>query len=180
MNSSKDSWIHDRLDWVPRPVIHLDFTQISVALDSEEGIRLELMVNAQAHGVELTEGTNAGRLVQLIRLLSREHPVAILVDEYDKPMIDHIDNLEALNQNRQILKNLYSVIMATTHTSPFSCSQGCPSSSAKCPFSATRTTCKTLRFERTICADAGVYPGRDHTLFPSHLASLKERNGQAH
>lgn len=104
-------WIQDKIAWEPRPVILLDFTQISKrAIDLEEGIRLELVRNAQTYGVELTEGTNAGRLVQLIKLLSKEKQVAILVDEYDKPMIDNIDDLSMVNKNRQTLKDMYSVI----------------------------------------------------------------------
>lgn len=104
-------WIEDKIDWEPRPVIFLDFTQISKrAAELEEGIRLELVANAQAYGLELTETTNAGRLVELIKLLSRERQVAILVDEYDKPLIDNLDDLALVDKNRQALKNLYSVI----------------------------------------------------------------------
>jgi Predicted AAA-ATPase/PD-(D/E)XK nuclease superfamily len=104
-------WIYDKMDWEPRPVILLDFSRIvNRATNLEEGIRLELMEIASSYGATLTEGTNAGRLQELIKLLGKDRKVAILVDEYDKPLIDNIDNLDLANQNRKSLKNLYSVL----------------------------------------------------------------------
>lgn len=104
-------WIHDQLDWEARPVILLDFTQISKRADTlEEGIHLALRDIARSHGVEFTEHANPGRFLELIRTLGQEKKVAILVDEYDKPLIDNVENLELVNHHRQLLKELYSVI----------------------------------------------------------------------
>jgi hypothetical protein len=104
-------WVHDKIDWEPRPVIHLDFTQISKrAATLEEGIRLALGGIAKAYGVELTENANPGRFLELIQALGKERRVAILVDEYDKPLIDNIDDLDLVNQNRKTLKDMYSVL----------------------------------------------------------------------
>lgn len=105
-------WIHDKIDWKPHPVILLDFTRISKSAGSlEEGLRLELERIASNYGHSLPSQTNAGRLQELIQLLSQEgRKVAILVDEYDKPLIDNIDDLDLLNQNRQVLKDFYSVL----------------------------------------------------------------------
>ncbi len=104
-------WIHDKIDWTPRPVIHLDFTQISKrAATFEEGLRLALIGIAKSHGVELTESANPGRFLELIQALSKERKVAILIDEYDKPLIDNIDELDVVNQNRKTLKDMYSVL----------------------------------------------------------------------
>jgi Predicted AAA-ATPase/PD-(D/E)XK nuclease superfamily len=104
-------WIHDKIDWEPRPVIWLDFTQISkISPALEDGIGLELLRIADGYGVTLASETNAGRLQQLIRELGKEQKVAILVDEYDKPLIDNIDDQELANRNRQTLKDMYSVI----------------------------------------------------------------------
>lgn len=104
-------WIHDKIDWEPRPVILLDFGGISKrAEDLTEGIRLALNDIAAEQGLTLTEGTNAGQLQQLIRLMARERQVAILVDEYDKPLVDNIEDPELVNKNRQVLKDMYSIV----------------------------------------------------------------------
>ncbi len=107
----KGLWIEDKHDWESRPVILLDFTQISKRAEHlEEGIRIELAANARRYGHTLTETSNAGQLVQLIQLLSKEQKVAILIDEYDKPLIDNIDDLALVNKNRQVLKDMFSVL----------------------------------------------------------------------
>ena len=107
----KGLWIEDKHDWEPRPVIMLDFTQISKRAEHlEDGIRIELAANARRYGHTLTETTNAGQLVELIQLLSKDQKVAILVDEYDKPLVDNIEDLAMVNKNRQVLKDMYSVL----------------------------------------------------------------------
>jgi Predicted AAA-ATPase/PD-(D/E)XK nuclease superfamily len=104
-------WIYDKMDWEPRPVILLDFTRIAkTAPTLEEGIRGELLRIAASFDVSLSAETNAGRLQELIGLLSGDRKVAILVDEYDKPLIDNIDDLDLVNRNRQTLKDMYSVL----------------------------------------------------------------------
>jgi hypothetical protein len=113
-------WIHDKIDWEPRPVILLDFGGISKrAVELEEGIRLALVDIAESYGVQLTEVTNAGQLQQLIRLLGKDKKVAILVDEYDKPLVDNIDDLAMVNKNRQTLKAMYSILKANDHSIAF-------------------------------------------------------------
>ncbi len=37
-------------------------------------------------------------------------PVVVLIDEYDKPILDAIENLENAYENREILKDFYSVL----------------------------------------------------------------------
>ncbi len=108
----KGLWIENKMDgWEPRPVIHLDFTQISKrAATLDEGLRLALTDIARAYGVDFTENVNPGRLVELIHALSKDRKVAILVDEYDKPLLDNIDDLAMVDKNRQTLKDFYSVI----------------------------------------------------------------------
>jgi len=34
-------------------------------------------------------------------------PVVVLVDEYDKPILDAIENIEVARENREILKGFY-------------------------------------------------------------------------
>ena len=39
-----------------------------------------------------------------------ERKVVVLIDEYDKPIIDYLEDLEQAEENREILKDFYSVI----------------------------------------------------------------------
>ncbi len=36
--------------------------------------------------------------------------VVLLIDEYDKPIVDYIDDLETADKQRDILKNFYSIV----------------------------------------------------------------------
>ena len=49
----------------------------------------------------------------LLRAVAKTHPagrVAVLVDEYDKPIIDYLEDLPKAEANRDVLKTFYSVL----------------------------------------------------------------------
>jgi len=111
--------IHPHWDWSRRhPVIRIDFAggvvQTRAALDLRIG-RL-LRENAERLGVDCdwTNNDIPGCFGDLIRAAQAAHGsrVAILVDEYDKPILDNIDRLERAAELREGLKNLYSTMKA--------------------------------------------------------------------
>lgn len=109
----KDLWIHDKIDWKSYPVIHIDFTDLNYRTPE----RLEETLNrlmddiAKEHGVALdSERYLNERFSQLIKELSIKGKVAILIDEYDKPIIDNIDDPETARGNRKVLKEFYGVL----------------------------------------------------------------------
>ncbi|QFY89659.1 ATP-binding protein [Magnetovirga frankeli] len=114
----RDLYIHDQWDWSRRhPVIKIDFAGAELrtpqALDEHVAYLLE--ENQERLGLDCGEYTSASScLGRLIRHAS-EHfgeKVVVLVDEYDKPMLDNIENLETAAEMRSGLKNLYSVLKA--------------------------------------------------------------------
>lgn len=108
----KGLWIYDKLAWEKHPVIHLDF--LGLEYGSREALidTLEYMVNqnAKAHGVRLKEKGYDKRFKELIFELSKTNKVVILVDEYDKPLIDFIEKKEVAKVNRDVLKTFYGAI----------------------------------------------------------------------
>ncbi len=46
----------------------------------------------------------------LIKKLGQKSQLVILIDEYDKPIIDYLTNIEKAQENREILKNFYAII----------------------------------------------------------------------
>ncbi len=168
-------WIEDKIDWEPRPVIKLDFTQISKRADDlDEGIRLELVANAHAYGLELIEGTNAGRLVELIRELGKVKKVAILVDEYDKPLIDNIDDLELVDQNRQKLKNFYSVLKGLDHSIAFLILTGVSKFSQVSIFSDLNNL-NDITLDEDYASMLGYTQQEIQDNFPTYLDTLKSK-----
>lgn len=104
----------DEMEWVKRPVLHLDlnaekFTD-SNALDAALNRHLSLWESI--YGKEDYKDTPSGRFTSVIRRAHEQsgQKVAILVDEYDKPILQAIDNPELLEAYRTTLKAFYGVM----------------------------------------------------------------------
>ncbi|MCP5053576.1 MAG: ATP-binding protein, partial [bacterium] len=108
----KGLWIYDKIPWQKHPVIHFDFTRLSFK-DSdtlERSIINHLDKIGAAHNIQLDAPDYKTRFDQLIEKLSQHGQVAVLIDEYDKPIINHIENPETAKANRDVLKNLFGVL----------------------------------------------------------------------
>ena len=108
----KDLWIYDQIQWKSYPIIHIDFTDIVYSegtLFFKETIVKSLKENALKYHVKITEKNYKLAFKQLITQLAKHEKVVILIDEYDKPIIDFIGNPIAL-ENRDILKNFYETM----------------------------------------------------------------------
>jgi hypothetical protein len=108
----KGLWIHDKWNWDNKnPVIRISFSNIGTGtIGLQNAIEGALHENALRLGVKLT-GTAYDQLFkELINKAAPQGKVAILIDEYDKPLIDYLDNIPKAEENRTILKNLYSVL----------------------------------------------------------------------
>ncbi|MCP5049420.1 MAG: AAA family ATPase, partial [bacterium] len=108
----KGLWIYDKIEWKKHPVIHLDFTQLEFK-DSEtlERSIFDLLDEiAAANDIQLDAPGYKTRFIQLIKKLSQQGQVAVLIDEYDKPIIDHIENPGIAKDNLAILQDLFGVL----------------------------------------------------------------------
>lgn len=99
------------MDWTPSPVFHLDFTGENYSL--EDG--LERRLNLILKRLEEVYGRDSGllspgeRFNHLIKAAYEQtgHKVVILVDEYDKPLLDIEDFPEIFEKNQRILKSVF-------------------------------------------------------------------------
>ena len=107
--------IHDRWDWAKRhPVLRLSFGSGSF----QEPGYLHSNLMAQLDRVERSAGVSSGyatapeRFGELIELLREQagERVVVLVDEYDKPMLDALGVPEVARANRDYLRGLYATI----------------------------------------------------------------------
>ena len=98
----------------PRPVVHLDLS----GADLHEPVRLrrnifsQLRSHERRSGVVLEAPDASDRLAELLEALHERtgRRVAVLVDEYDKPILDVLDDPAAARANRNYLRGLYAVI----------------------------------------------------------------------
>ena len=108
--------IHDHWDWSTTfPVIKIDFAggTISSRQELDERILKILSNNAERLDVEVAQEQKIpARFEELIQKTEQRHgnPVVVLVDEYDKPILDNIALPEIATEIREGLKNFYSVL----------------------------------------------------------------------
>ena len=110
--------VHDRWDWsVRHPVLRLDFGRGNY--EDPDLLPKEAMAQLDAierrAGVEARYDTAPARFQHLIEALRERtgQRVAVLVDEYDKPILDALGAPEAARANRRFLHGLYSTIKAS-------------------------------------------------------------------
>ncbi len=112
-----DTHAADHWDWSVRyPVVRLDFS----AGDFTEAGYLQANLRAQFDAIEEDAGmeqryeTGPERFKDLLRRLHRQsgQRVAVLVDEYDKPILDALQQPDIARSHRDYLRGLYSVIKA--------------------------------------------------------------------
>jgi hypothetical protein len=107
-----------RWEWQAHPVVVLDFN--SIALDTQEhlsqGLAYRLEQTAEAAGVTLKSPSLVEQFGELIEALySRsKQPVVVLIDEYDKPLVEHLGKGEAgmaiARANQDVLRAFYGVL----------------------------------------------------------------------
>jgi hypothetical protein len=108
-------YLEDHWDWSRRhPVIRISFAegrlQSRQELDQRIGELLER--NQRMLNVRCTLPSISGCFGELIELAHKKYDqrAVILVDEYDKPILDNLTEPEIARQMREGLRNLYSVI----------------------------------------------------------------------
>ena len=101
-------------DWTPYPVIHLDFGNC-MAQTAEELVQYlmgQLDETARAFHTPLRDSQLAPCFEKLIRDIAGEGKTVILIDEYDKPVLNNLGTPRAEEMLR-ILKGFYSSIKKT-------------------------------------------------------------------
>ena len=108
----KGLWIENKWDWSQtHPVIYLKISSIDYQrLGLYDALSKELSEIALELGVTLKETALKGKFRELITKASVKGKVVILIDEYDKPIIDYLGDTAKTRENKTILKEFYSII----------------------------------------------------------------------
>ena len=110
----KELAIYDKpYDWKQYPVIHLDMNGLDFSSVEElESSLCDLVTEAAAsHELRLESANAASMFRALINQLAEQEQVVILVDEYDKPILNNLGKPHA-QKILDKLKTFYSVIKA--------------------------------------------------------------------
>ena len=107
--------IHDQWDWsVRHPVLRLDFSSGNFTEPGYLQANLvdQLTAIERRSGVAAESTTVPGRFARQLEALHERtgQRVAVLVDEYDKPILDALDAPEVARANRDLLRGLYATV----------------------------------------------------------------------
>ncbi len=109
-------YIYDKYDFKPYPIIRISFGSGDYSLNENQTIdeiKNILKDNIESLNIDCKDINNFKNCFkELIKKAYQTYnqKVVILIDEYDKPILDNISNKEMAKKARNILKNFYSII----------------------------------------------------------------------
>ena len=108
---------YDHWNWAVRyPVVRLDFAGLNATVPGalDEHVQEQLAEIESDADIQPHRSSASWRFRHLIRTLHSEsgQPVCVLVDEYDKPILDALENPDLARANRDYLRGLYGMIKA--------------------------------------------------------------------
>ncbi|MEZ5537531.1 MAG: ATP-binding protein [Thiolinea sp.] len=106
---------HDQWDWsVKYPVLRFSFGGENYNRESSlaDTLDAQLQLLEQQHQLPPTTDSISGRFSHLLVRLHQQtgQPVVVLIDEYDKPILDALNNPELARANRDFLRGFYGNI----------------------------------------------------------------------
>ena len=110
-----EGWVTEQAR-CPAPVLRLDMSTMDVrdVACFEKNLVAELTDRSHRHGITLTRSDAdepGGAFKGMIAgLYDQGGPVVVLIDEYDKPILDKIGDLEAAEAMREALRAFYTVL----------------------------------------------------------------------
>ena len=108
------TWIYDNIDWdaEKRPVLRIDFTLIDYdACSLEQGLINYLSSIAEDLGIHIGNQTAKDLFRKIIEVLSKDKPIAILIDEYEMAVTDFVGKDDVkLEENTFTLKKFYGTL----------------------------------------------------------------------
>jgi len=111
----KGLWIYDSdYSFRKHPVIRLDMSNIANKTPDilTESLSFYLKMCYVAEDFIYEESIASNAFMKLIMLLHNKYKerVVVLIDEYDKPILDHMDDISIAGENRKVLKSFYGIL----------------------------------------------------------------------
>lgn len=101
-------------EWRGHPVVHIDYSLVEYKKSRDifvQSLMSHLRMIAKKHGIVLKEELVGNAFTELVETLFEKHgPVVVLVDEYDKAMVDTLTDETRFDENRDVLRNLYGAL----------------------------------------------------------------------
>lgn len=113
----KDLWIgQSDYEFKKYPIVAFDFSKISHKTPEilEHGLHNAINSYAKKYSITLEGQGLTEKFAELIITLGKTlGPVVIIIDEYDKPIVNLVDNPDLAEESRRILRDFYGTLKAT-------------------------------------------------------------------
>ena len=105
--------IYDKYDFKPFPVLHLDFSIIGRLRDDDFANNFLVQIQEFCRKNQFPEQKNdVAEQFRCFLLFLKENnqKLVLIIDEYDKPLVDNLDDIPTARRNQVILRNFYEVV----------------------------------------------------------------------
>jgi hypothetical protein len=111
-------YIYNQWDWTRKyPVVRFDMGGMAYRTEEalEKSLHIVLDAYFEEYGIKRVDGSPNAKFSYLLSRLHEKtgETVVVLVDEYDKPIIDNLSDLELANTIRETLHDFYQVLKAS-------------------------------------------------------------------
>ena len=111
----KGLWIYDSdYEFKKYPVIRLDMSNISnsTPMVLEAALLDDLRIIIEDEELNIPGDNPSSVFKRLIRGLKMKYDqrIVILIDEYDKPILDHLNDIKTSEANRNVLRDFYGIL----------------------------------------------------------------------
>ena len=111
----KDLWIekHSNYTWPKHPVLHFDFSELSYSSIEKFEVSMARSLEriGKSFGLDVSnEPLINAQLQTLIEELAKKNRVVILVDEYDAPLLNNLNNLATATEVQKEMKLFFNMI----------------------------------------------------------------------
>jgi hypothetical protein len=174
-------YIYDKIDWEKHPVIHIDFSAIAHA--NHEVLQRSILAFidgiARKYNLELTREFIPDRFGELIEELNRVtgSKIVVLIDEYDKPIIDHLEDLDKARENREVLREFYGVLKSADAFLELVFVTGVSKLAMGSIFSGLNNL-QDITLDSRFSTIAGITQEELENYFGEHLSKLMEKEGR--
>ena len=173
----KGLWIYDSdYGFEQHPVIRLDMSNIPNENPEilKNSLRSELAHLAKNENIDITDEEPADMFKRLIESLHLKYgkKTVVLIDEYDKPMIDHLFEIPVAEANRLVVRGFYGVLKSMDPHLRFTFLTGVTKFAKTSVFSELNNLTDITLTEdyADIC---GISAGELDDLFGEHIERLK-------
>ena len=167
-------------EWAAYPVLHLDLS--GKAYNTEEALPNVLNYHLEqwekAYSAECIDNNPETRFKRIIdaAYAATGHQVVILIDEYDKPIVDNLDNPALQDYYRSLLQGFYGVMKAKDGSIRLGFLTGVTKIGKMSVFSGLNNL-RDISLEPQYADICGISDSDMHRYFPDGVKELAEAGG---